>query len=370
LDSKNDMELLKAFEELEDPRIDRTKKHPLRSIIFLTIAAVVAGADSFTDIEDFGRVKEDWLRKYVDFPHGIPSHDTIGDLFKRIKPKMFAQCFIRWVSQVCGVNEQELIHIDGKTLRRSYDKQNGKQALHLIHAYASSSELLLGQLATADKSNEITAIPELLEIIDIEGAMVTIDAMGCQKDIAAKIREQGGDYLLAVKGNQATLEKEIETTFNRTSLAPSHTSTTKDHGRIEQRKCTIIDNLSFVDEAVHWKDIQTIVRIERQREILSTGQKSTETQYYICSKILDAQTANAYVRQHWSIENKLHWTMDVIFNEDLSRIRKGYADENFAVIRRIALNLLKLDTSLKKSIRAKRHKAAWSEIVLQNILRI
>lgn len=364
------MELIKAFEGLADPRIDRTKKHPLQSIIFLTIAAVVAGADSFTDIADFGDAKEEWLKRHVPFPYGIPSHDTIGGLFGRIKPEAFAKCFINWVSQICGVSEQELINIDGKTLRGSHDRASGKYAIHLVHAYASRAEILLGQLAVAEKSNEITAIPDLLELIEIEGAMVTIDAMGCQKAIAEKIILEKGDYLLAVKGNQKALEEEIKTAFSKTSPSSIHSKTDKEHGRIEKRTCTVIDNLIFVDESIHWKGIQSIIRIDREREVIAQNKRSHETQYYICSKKLQADIASLYARSHWSIENKLHWTLDVVFNEDLSRIRKGHADENFATIRRIALNLLKLNTSIKKSIAAKRHKAAWDEAVLECILRI
>ena len=364
------MKLLSAFEDLEDPRVNRTKKHPLNCIIFLTIAAVVAGADSFTGVADFGESKEEWLKKHLPFPNGIPSHDTIGNLFKRIKPEAFSRCFIKWVSQVCGVSEQELINIDGKTLRGSHDGFCGKHAIHLVHAYASGAEILLGQLAVAEKSNEITAIPDLLELIDIEGAMVSIDAMGTQKAIAEKIISEKGDYLLAVKGNQESLEEEIKAAFATTSPSSTYSVTSKEHGRIEKRACTVVEDLSFVDEAVNWKGIQAIIRIERVREVIADNKISSEIQYYICSKKLTANVANRYARSHWSIENKLHWTLDVVFNEDLSRIRKGYGDENFAVIRRIALNLLKLNTSIKKSIAAKRYKAAWNETVLEAILKI
>jgi predicted transposase YbfD/YdcC len=364
------MELIKAFEDLEDPRMDRTKKHPLLSIVFLTIAAVVAGADSFTGVADFGKAKADWVKRHVPFPEGIPSHDTIGDLFARIKPEKFAQCFIRWVSMACGVPEQDLINIDGKTLRGSHDAANGKYAIHLIHAYASGAEILLGQLAVAEKSNEITAIPDLLELIDIAGAMITIDAMGCQKSIAEKIIAEQGDYLLAVKGNQGALEEEIKTAFKTTSPSSTHVSVDKGHGRIESRTCTVIDNLVFVDEVVHWKGIKSIIRVEREREMITQNKKTNEVQYYICSKSLKAEVANDYARSHWGIENKLHWTLDVTFGEDLSRIRNGHGDENFATIRRIALNLLKLNTSIKKSIAAKRHLAAWDEVFLECVLRI
>jgi predicted transposase YbfD/YdcC len=364
------MELIKAFEDLEDPRIDRTKKHPLQSIVFLTIAAVVAGADSFTAVADFGKAKAEWIKKHVSFPQGMPSHDTIGNLFGRIKPDKFARCFIRWVSLACGVSEQELINIDGKTLKGSYDEASGKYAIHLIHAYAADAEILLGQLAVSDKSNEITAIPDLLDMIDIAGAMVTIDAMGCQKAIAEKIKAGQGDYLLAVKGNQQALEEEIKTAFNKTTPSSTHSDIDKGHGRIEKRTCTVVDNLMFVDEAAHWKGIQSIIRVEREREVVLQKKKTTEVQYYICSKKLKAQTANNYVRAHWSIENKLHWTLDVVFDEDLSRIRSGHGDENFAIIRRIALNLLKLNTSIKKSLVNKRHLAAWDEAFLEAILKI
>jgi predicted transposase YbfD/YdcC len=363
------MELISSFSTLTDPRIDRTKKHPLSSIIFLTIAAVLSDADSFTEIEEFGRAKEEWLKQYVDFPHGIPSHDTIGDLFKRLCPEEFGRCFIEWVSRVSGINKQSLIHIDGKTLRGSSDNYDGKYALHLVHAYASASELLLGQLATDQKSNEITAIPELLSVIDISGSLVTIDAMGCQKAIAQKIVKQKGDYLLAVKGNQSLLEEELEATFKAVRPASTHSTLEKSHGRIERRSCTVINELDLIDEALKWSSLRSVVRVCREREELATGKKSKEYQYYICSKAITAEEANNAVRKHWSIENKLHWTMDVIFSEDASRIRKGHADENFATIRRIALNILKLNPA-KKSIRAKRHRAGWDNDFLKQLLQI
>ena len=365
------MSLLDAFSTLPDPRIDRTKVYPMETIIFLTIAAVVSGCDSFTDIEDFGHAKLVWLKKFVEFPDDrIPSHDTLGDFFKRMDPEKFQQCFVQWTSHVCGITEGELISLDGKTLRRSHDREDGKAPIHMVSAWAELNELVLGQVKTEEKSNEITAIPALLSVLEIKGAIVSIDAMGCQKAIATQIIAQGADYILALKGNQEELHEQVKALFRHITPASADDHITKDHGRIEQRRCTVIDDLDPLDEAAGWDSMSSVVRIETVRETLSTGKKAQETRYYISSLRADAKRFNSLIRGHWGIENKLHWVLDVNFNEDGSRLRKGHADQNMSTIRRIALNLIKLDPDKKKSQRVKRKKAGWSDSFRESLMRI
>jgi predicted transposase YbfD/YdcC len=343
----------------------------METIIFLTIAAVVSGCDSFTDIEDFGNAKLGWLKKFVDCPDDrIPSHDTLGDFYKRLDPEKFQECFVHWTSQVCGITEGELISIDGKTLRRSHDREGGKAAIHMVSAWAGLNELVLGQVRTAEKSNEITAIPALLRTLELKGAIVSIDAMGCQKAIASQIIEQKADYILALKDNQEELHEQVKALFRHIVPCSTDDDITKDHGRIEQRRCTVIDDLGPLDEAENWESMRSVVRIETVREVLSTGKKAQETRYYISSLNADAQRFNALIRGHWAIENSLHWVLDVNFNEDESRLRKGHADQNMSTIRRIALNLIKLDPDKRKSQRVKRKKAAWSDPFRESLLRI
>lgn len=365
------MNPLDAFSTLPDPRIDRTKVYPMETIIFLTISAVVSGCDSFTDIEDFGRAKLNWIKEFVECPEDrIPSHDTLGDLFKRMDPEKFQQCFVEWTSQVCGITEGELVSIDGKTLRRSHDQEDSKAAIHMVSAWAGLNELVLGQARTEEKSNEITAVPALLRALELKGAIVSIDAMGCQKAIATQIIAQKADYILALKGNQEELHEQVKALFRHIPPATTDDHITKDHGRIEQRRCTIIDDLDPLDEAVGWDSIRSVIRIDTIRETPSTGKKAQETRYYISSLKTDAKRFNMLIRGHWGIENRLHWVLDVNFNEDASRVRKGHADQNMSTIRRIALNLIKLDPDKKKSQRVKRKKAGWSDSFRESLMKI
>ena len=365
------MNPLSSFSSLTDPRIDRTKIYPLESIIFLTIAAVVAGAETFVDIEEFGILKLDWLKKYVSCPDDrIPSHDTIGDFYSRIDSQEFENCFVDWISQVCGISNGELISIDGKRLRGSYDRYDNKAAIHMVSAWASSNEVVLGQVKVNEKSNEITAIPVLLDVLEIKGAIVSIDAMGCQTKIAEKIIEEKADYILALKGNQGALKEQVESYFNAAPIYSEDEYTIKDHGRIESRKCSVITDLELIEETQHWKGIKAVVRIESKRTQVLTSKKTTENRYYITSLDKNANELNQLIRGHWGIENKLHWVLDVVFNEDLSRVRKNNAPENFSIIRRIALNLIKLDKTPKVSQRNKRNRAAWSDKFLEQILKI
>jgi predicted transposase YbfD/YdcC len=365
------MNLLENFSQLTDPRVDRTKVYPLETIIFLTIAAVVAGAETFVDIEEFGHIKLNWLKKYVSCPDDrIPSHDTIGDFYSRINPKEFEKCFINWTGKVCGISEGELIAIDGKRLRGSYDRYDNKAAIHMVSAWANKNEMVLGQVMVNDKSNEITAIPALLNILEIKGAIVSIDAMGCQKEIAEQIIGKEADYILALKGNQGALKEQVESYFQIAPLSSEDEFTIKSHGRIETRKCSVLTNLELLEETQNWKGIHAVIRIDSTRTEILTDSRTQETRYYITSLKKQASQMNQLIREHWAVENKLHWVLDVVFNEDLSRIRKDNAPENFSIIRRVALNLIKLDKTPKVSQRNKRNRAAWSDKFLEQLLKI
>lgn len=360
-----------SFDQLTDPRSDKSKIYPLETIIFLTIAAVTAGAESFVEIELFGKHKVAWLKKYVPCPDDrIPSHDTLGDFYGRLDPEEFQECFINWTSQVCNITEGDLIAIDGKRLRGSYDRTGNKSAIHMVSAWSSSNQIVLGQTKVDEKSNEITAIPTLIKLLDIKGAIVSIDAMGCQKDVAKQIRAEEADYILALKGNQGELHEQVKAHFSY--MAPDSVDQTlsKDHGRIETRKCTVINNMKMLDQAANWTDLKTVIRIESSREEVVTGKCTTEKRYYISSRQDTAECFNTLIRQHWEVENKLHWVLDVNFQEDLSRIRTGHADENFSIIRRVALNIIKLDSSAKASQRSKRKMASWNDEFLEKVLQL
>jgi predicted transposase YbfD/YdcC len=360
-------------ENINDYRQEGKIYHPLESIVFITIAAVISGAGYWAEIEDFGIAKKEWLEKYVDLKNGIPSHDTISRFFTLIKPKEFQNAFLNWISAIIKNTGLDFVAIDGKTLRGSYNKKDDKAAIHMVSAWSNLNNCVLGQLKTAEKSNEITAIPELLKVIDVEGSIVTIDAMGTQKKIASKIIEQKADYILQVKGNQATLEKEIIDFFENKSNSKNtksyiETSAKKEHGRLETRKYYIsncLDNLSKKDA---WSGLNAIGMTESTRIV--EGKTSINQKYYICSiPANEIVFANAS-RQHWGIENKLHWVLDVVFNEDQSRIRSGYAPENLATIKHIALAMLKKEASSKKSIARKRYSCALNDKYLEKVMTI
>ena len=269
------MNPLDSFSVLTDPRIDRTKVYPLETIIFITISAVVAGADNFVDIEEFGKAKVEWLKRYVVCPDDrTPSHDTLGDFYARLDPLEFESCFVNWISQVSGISEGELIPIDGKRLRGSYDRNDKKAAIHMVSAWATNNEVVLGQVKVDNKSNEITAIPKLLEVLDIKGAIVSIDAMGCQTKIAEKIVAKQADYILALKGNQGTLKEQVETHFNYAPIDSQSEYAIKDHGRIEERKCTVITNLELLDEATNWEKLNSVIKIESNTTEVITGKQT------------------------------------------------------------------------------------------------
>ena len=362
-----------CFSELEDPRMVSKCDHNLMEILIIAVCGVLCGAQGWTDIEEFGRVKEAWLRKFLVLANGIPSHNTFGRVFALLDGEVFQRCFIRWVEQVFTLSEHQVIAIDGKTLRGS--KTGSKAAIHMVSAWASANGLVLGQLKVAEKSNEITAIPELLELLDVRGCLVTIDALGCQKKIAQTIREEQGDYLLRVKDNQGNLYQDLEDWFKYgdqvafTNMAMAYAETiNKDHGRLEIRRCWALDDPLAFDYIRHfegWTDLTSIVRVQRERRF--PDHTETETAYYISSLPADAARILDATRHHWGIENSLHWVLDVIFREDDSRIRIGNAPQNMAVLRHIALNLLKQDSS-KASLRRKRLRAALDENFLFHLI--
>lgn len=355
------------FKSLEEPRMERCKLHSLEDILFLTIAAVISGADNFVEVEGFGNEKKEWLSKFLKLENGIPSHDTIGRLFAAINSDLFEKCFISWMQSVVTLTKGQVIAIDGKTLRGSASPTNGKKAIHMVSAFASANKVVLGQLACAEKSNEITAIPALLELIVVKGCIVTIDAMGCQTAIAQDIIKHEADYILAVKDNQKKLHKEVQEMF---TLVKSENFETleKSNGRVETRKCSVLTDLKKMNNTEKWDGLKSIVRIESTREI--NGTKSEETRYYISSLETSAAKMNAYVREHWCVENKLHWSLDVSFNEDANRTRTDNSSENLSVIRRIGLNILKTDTTLKVGIAAKRKAAGWNTKYLEKLLNL
>jgi predicted transposase YbfD/YdcC len=367
------LSLAHHFAELTDPRIDRSRLHELLDIVAIAIAAVVAGADSWDDIEDFGAAKHSWLKTFLALPNGIPSHDTFRRLFERLDPDEFQRGFLSWIEALHEATDREVVAIDGKTLRRSFDRADGRSALHLVHAWATANHLLLGQVAVDEKSNEITAIPELLRMLSVSGAIVTIDALGCQKEIARTIRDRGADYVLALKGNHERLFEQVVAFFDGACARGMEGSGLRDHrewdgghGRTEARRCWATADLDWLAGREEWDGLRSVAMIEAERFVGET--LSVETRYYLSSLPADAELLNEAVRSHWGVEDSLHWVLDVTFGEDRSRIREENAPENFGLLRRLALCLLKKETSSKRSIKGKRLRASWDESYLRRVL--
>lgn len=364
---------------LIDPRRDHLKAHRLEDILTIALCAVICGADDWVEVETFGQAKEEWLRTFLELPGGIPSHDTFGRVFARLDPDEFRRCFVSWVRAVVGDPGPQVVAVDGKTLRRSHDRRAGKAALHLVSAWATTSGVVLGQVATHAKSNEITAIPVLLKLLALEGAVVTIDAMGCQTAIATQIVEQRADYVLALKDNHEKLHERVVSTFVEADKArgttlllgdlAADTTTDAGHGRVERRRCRAIGDpahLAYIDPDHAWPNLRSVVCIESTRRI---GDKiSTEARHYLSSLPPDAPVLAQIIRSHWRIENSLHWVLDVAFREDDSRVRVGHAPENFAIVRHLALNLLRQDTSRRVGLANKRFRAALDTTYLRSIL--
>ena len=364
-------DIMECFAEMEDPRIDRTKRHELQDIIFIVICGVICGADNWVEIEAFGHAQEQWLKRFLALPNGIPSHDTFGRVFASLDAEQFQVCFERWIKSVSRTTAGEVIAIDGKTLRRSHDQAQGKSAIGMVSAWATANHLVLGQVKVQDKSNEITAIPELLRVLEINGCIVSIDAMGCQVDIARAILDRGGDYVLAVKRNQGRLFDDLQSLFKieKAEAQPfngveyDYTQTVdKGHGRIETRQCWVVtdaDYLAYIKDYKDWPGLRSLILVRGTRRI---GEESTqEDRYYISSLEGDAPGCLQAVRSHWDIENSLHWVLDMAFREDESRVRSGNAAQNLAVVRHIAVSLLKQERTSRIGLHAKRLKAGWDE---------
>jgi predicted transposase YbfD/YdcC len=368
-----------SFGELTDPRVARTRVHRLGDVVTIALCAVVCGANDWVAVETFGRAKEAWLRTFLPLPGGIPSHDTFGRIFARLDPTEFRRCFLTWVQAVVGELPPQVVAVDGKTSRGSGRRTRGEHPLHLLSAWATASGLVLGQEATDLKSNEITALPRLLRLLALKGCVVTIDAMGCQSAIATQIVEQGADYLLALKGNQPTLQATVVGAFadaRRTGQAgwspavqTQAQTWDKGHGRLERRRYRALsdpDLLACLDPTGAWPGLRSVVQVEAERR--SGEQRSSEARYYLSSLPPDAARLGQIIRAHWQVENCLHWVLDVQFREDASRVRVGHEARNFATLRHLALNLLRQDTSVRGSLAAKRFRAALDHSFLLRLL--
>ncbi|MBI5417753.1 ISAs1 family transposase [Candidatus Poribacteria bacterium] len=358
------------FASISDPRQISKIKHLLSEILFITVLAIIAGAEDFEDIALFAKTKFQWLSTFLKLPGGIPSHDTFNRVLCMLSPQEFEQSFISWVSDyrtgIAPTDEKDIICVDGKTICNSGDKIRGSKAIHMVSALSTKYGLILGQRKCEEKSNEITAIPALLALLDIRGTIITIDAMGCQKKIAKKIISKMADYILALKENQGNLYKEVVDLFDKVKtpefahyIEQQDTEIDKGHGRIETRHCIIINNLKWLYEIHQWEGVKCIVKITST--VIKNDKETEETRYYISSLYGNARLINRAIRKHWHIENKLHWVLDVLFKEDYCRVRSGNGAENLSIVRRIALNKLKADTTFQGSLKAKRKRAAWND---------
>lgn len=369
------LSIRQCFANVQDPRREHNRLHNLWDILALTICAVVSGADSWVEVERYGIRKQEWLETFLELPNGIPAHDTLGRVFSLMDPAAFQQGFLDWVNALVEATEGRLIGIDGKSLRHSFDTAAGKGPLHLVGAWASQNHLLLGQQAVDCKSNEITAIPQLLQIIDVSGAIVTIDAMGCQKDIAAKIIERGGDYVLSLKENQPTLHADVSNLFltgldNDFADVEHHYYRQEDkgHGRHEIRHYHVMPVPEVLREKhPEWSSLRTLGMVYSERQV-GDDEMTSETRFFISSLRPKVKTFAKAVRAHWSIETSLHWVLDVSFREDESRLRKGHGPENLALIRRLAVSLLQNEESSKVGIACKRKEAGWDDGYLLQVL--
>lgn len=361
------------FCELPDPRLDRQKHHSLMEILFISICAVICGATSFVDMEDFGNAKIEWFKMHLELIGGIPSHDTFNRVFSIIDPDKFSDCFISWTQAISEEVDGDIIAFDGKTLRHSFDSATGTSAIHVMNAWSSANDFCLGQMKVDGKSNEITAMPALMKLMDIKGSVVTADALNTQKDIASQIIDQGGDYVLALKGNHQFLHEDVKLFFEDAisdGFDVPHGFCEQDncgHGRIENRKyfSVGIEHLDFLRNKDEWKGLKSIVCVQSRR--CTKDNESIEMRYYISSLDNIIKIARS-IRHHWNVENKLHWVMDMDFDEDACRVRLDHAPENFALLRQIAHNLIKQESSKKVSVRRKINKAGWDNAFLTRIV--
>ena len=363
--------LLHHFRQLSDPRIERGKCHRLHDILIISVCALLCGAEGFVDMEEFGQAQRDWLSQLLELPNGIPSHDTFGRVFAALDPAQFAEAFTLWTQSLRQTLAGEIVALDGKTLRRSGG--TGQSPVHLVSAWAAGNRLVLGQLRTAQKSNEITAVPELLRRLELTGCIVTLDAMGCQKTIAREIHEADADYVLALKANHEVLYGEIKTFLDDALDHPGHLpeasrhqTVEKDHGRIETRHYLCTGKLDWLADRAQWAALRSVAVVEAVREIGT--QTTRERRYYLSSLPPEAPTLGRAIRGHWGIENSLHWVLDVALREDACRVRTGHAATNLATLRHLALNLLRQDTTKKRGVRTKQKIAAWDHRYLLKLL--
>jgi len=367
--------LLEHFADLTDPRVERTKLHQLLDILVMAMCATICGAEGWEDFAEFGQAKREWFETFLELPNGIPSPDTFRRVLQRLDPREFEACFVRWVQSVNKIASGQIVALDGKQLRGSRDVAADLSAIHMVSAWACENRLVLGQVKVDKKSNEITALPELLRALALTGCIVTIDAMGCQTKIAEQIIEGEADYVLALKGNQGTLHEDIVSYFGwaeKTGFTQIpytfHETLEKDHGRIEERRCWATSDVEWLEPKAQWQGLQSIVMVEADREVRGR-ERTLERRYFISSLPAEAKPLLAAVRGHWGIENQLHWCLDVAMREDASRIRTDHAPENVAVLRHIALNLLKQEKSCKLGIKRKQLKAGWDHDYLLKVLR-
>lgn len=362
-----DSPFFKCLDSVKDPR-HHNIRHLLHDMLLIALCAIISGADSWTQVAEYGRSKIEWFKEFLELPNGIPSHDTFGRLFARIDPNGFHEFFSRWVQELSVSLKGQTVAIDGKTLRGSQDKNNGKAAIHMVSAFASDIRLVLGQLKTHEKSNEITAIPELIKTLALQGAIITIDAMGCQKKITQTIIQSEADYVIQVKDNQKNLHDDIALFFQEPKNGPFGNCETIDgeHGRIETRRYFTTDDIEWLPGKQDWAGIKTICMAVRERDV--NGNVSSEASYFISSLKNKASTIAQSIRDHWSIENSLHWCLDIAFREDHCRVRKDHAPENLGILRHMAINLLRQEKSLKGGIQTKRLKAAWDHDYLLKII--
>ena len=354
------------FESVPEPRVERTRLHPLVNILIIAMLAMICVGEGWEDREEFGLARQAWLGTFLDLRNGIPSADTFRRVMSAVDPKAFNGCFIAWVQALSLGTAGKLVAIDGKTVRHSFNRATGRKALHVVSAWIAENRLTLGQVATEEKSNEITAIPKLLELLDIRGATITVDAMGCQRAIAEQVIDQGADYIMGLKGNQETAHKEVEEYFADASAKDFNdvphtfheTVDGSEHGRLEVRRVWASQELDWFADLAKWKSLRSIVMVERERTV-GRGATSTERHYYWSSHVVDAKAFGAMIRGHWGIENQLHGCLDVGFREDESRVRTDHGPENLALLRKVVMNLAKSERTHKKGIQAKRKRAAW-----------
>ena len=367
--------LFESLKSIADPRIERHKRHSLIDILVIALCASVCGAEGWEDIEEFGKSKFEWFARFLELENGIPSHDTFRRVFIRLSAQAVKESYLQWISAAVKISAGQLVNIDGKKLRGSRNTAAGKEALSIVSAWAGEQSLVLGQVKCAEKSNEIRAIPELLKVLELSGAIVTIDAMGCQKTIVSEIASKSADYVISLKGNQGNLHtavREYLDCIERGGLPEvsfDYCSTLeKGHGRIERRRCWATEEIGWLAEREEWKNLTSIIMLESEREVTGSGKNTIERRYFISSLKANAAEALRAVRGHWAIENELHWCLDIAFREDECRVRDTNAAENLATVRHLALNLLKQEKTSKRSIKGKRLKAGWDEDYLHKVL--